>query len=35
MPSVKSVEANVVEFDTKAGKTYTLVTLPGSFKSNK
>ena len=29
-PSVKSVDANVIEFDTKAGKTYTLVPLTGS-----
>ena len=34
-PSVKPIDANVVEFDTKAGKTYSLVALPGNFKSNK
>jgi alpha-L-fucosidase 2 len=34
-PSIKSIDANVMEFDTKAGKTYTLVMLPGNSKSNK
>jgi alpha-L-fucosidase 2 len=34
-PSVKSIDANVIEFDTKAGKTYTVVRLPGNVESNK
>jgi alpha-L-fucosidase 2 len=34
-PSVKVIDANVIEFDTKAGKTYTLAALPGNSKSNK
>ena len=29
-PSVKSVEAGVFDFNTKAGETYTLVTLPST-----
>ena len=32
-PSVKSIDANVMEFDTKAGKIYTLVGVPGSRES--
>ena len=34
-PSLKSIDANVIEFDTQAGKTYSLVAMPGNFKSNK
>jgi alpha-L-fucosidase 2 len=34
-PSVKPIDATVIEFDTKAGKTYTLAALPGNSKSNK
>ena len=34
-PSVKSVEANVVEFNTKAGRRYALGTSPGNFERNK
>jgi alpha-L-fucosidase 2 len=34
-PSVKVIDANVIEFDTKEGKTYSLAALPGNSKSNK
>ena len=30
-PALKSVDANVVEFNAAAGKSYTLVTLPGKL----
>jgi alpha-L-fucosidase 2 len=33
--SVKPIDANVIDFDTKAGKAYTLAALPGNFRSNK
>jgi alpha-L-fucosidase 2 len=33
-PSVKSIDANVIEFNTKAGKIYTLVAVPGSRESH-
>lgn len=33
-PSVKSIDANVIEFDTNAGKTYTVVRLPGDIGGN-
>jgi alpha-L-fucosidase 2 len=32
-PSLKSIDATVIEFDTKAGKIYTLVGVPGSSES--
>jgi len=34
-PSVKSIDANVIEFDTKAGKIYTLVAVPGSKENHQ